>query len=101
MIQLAGVHDPAKAAKIIGTTGKLQMFDFETSLAPPTVTGNPQPAPLTSLYDLLTAVQKEANKGTPQGYYLFKTVQKKVTTKVKGKEDTKTVTSIPSSKARL
>jgi SecD/SecF fusion protein len=95
VIQLAGVHDPAQAAKIIGTTGKLQMFDFETSLAPPTVTGNLQPAPLTSLYDLLTAVQKEASKGTPQGYYLFKTVQKKVTTKVKGKEVTKTVTSHP------
>ena len=30
VIQLAGVHDPAKAAAIIGSTGQLQMFDFET-----------------------------------------------------------------------
>jgi SecD/SecF fusion protein len=95
VIQLAGVHNPAQAAKIIGTTGKLQMFDFETSLAPPTVTGNEQPAPLTSLYSLLTAVQKEASKGAPQGYYLFGNVTKKVTSEVKGKKVTKSVTSHP------
>ena len=29
VIQLAGVHDPRKAAKVIGTTGQLQMFDFD------------------------------------------------------------------------
>jgi len=37
VIQLAGVHDVAKAAKTIGSTGQLQMFDFETSLVPPTL----------------------------------------------------------------
>jgi SecD/SecF fusion protein len=93
VIQLAGVHDPAKAAKIIGTTGQLQMFDFEPNLMPPTVSGNQQPAPLPSLYKLLTAVKKEANKGSPQGYYLFKTVKKKVTEKVKGKKVTRTKTT--------
>ena len=77
VIQLAGVHDPAKAAKIVGTTGQLYMFDFEPNLMPPTVTGNQQPAPLSSLYGLLTAVKKEASKGTPESYYLFKTVTKK------------------------
>ncbi len=35
-------------------------------------------------------MQKEAGKGTPQGYYLFKTVKKNVTEKVKGKNVTKT-----------
>jgi SecD/SecF fusion protein len=95
VIQLAGVHDPAKAAKIIGTTGVLQMFDFEPNLVAPTVTGNQQPAPLPSLYGLLTAVKKEANKGSPGGYFLFKTVTKKVTSKAKdknGKKVTKTRT---------
>src|SRR5438552_8883268 len=82
VIQLAGVHDPAKAAKTIGSTGELEMFDFETSLVPPTVQGNQQPAPLPSLYGLLKAVQTEANKGSPQSYYLFKTVEKKVHTTV-------------------
>ena len=67
VIQLAGVNNPAKAAKIIGTTGQLQMYDFEPNLEPPTVTGNQQPAPLPSLYSLLTAVKKEADKGTPAG----------------------------------
>ena len=93
VIQLAGVKNPAQAAKIIGTTGQLQMFDFEPSLEPPTVTGNLQPAPLPSLYGLLAAVQKEASKGSPQGYYLFGPVKKKVTTTIKGKKVTKTVIS--------
>jgi SecD/SecF fusion protein len=85
VIQLAGVHDPAKAAKIVGTTGTLQMFDFEPNLLPPTVNAG-QAAPLPSLFSLLTAVKKEANKGSPEAYYLFKTVTKTVHTKVKGKK---------------
>jgi SecD/SecF fusion protein len=93
VIQLAGVHNPAEAAQRIGTTGELQLFDFEPNLEAPTVTGNQQPAPLPSLYGLLSAVQKEADKGKPQGYFLFKTVKKKVTEKVKGKNVTKTQTS--------
>jgi SecD/SecF fusion protein len=92
VIQLAGVHDPAKAAKIVGTTGQLQMFDFESNLAAPTVQGNQQPAPYPSLYKLLTNVRKDANKGAPQFYYLFKPVESKVTTKVNGKKVTKTKT---------
>src|SRR3954453_18716867 len=95
VIQLAGVHDPAKAARTIGSTGQLQMFDFETSLVWPTVGANGQPAPLPSLYGLLKAVQKEANKGSPQAYYLFDTVEKKITTKVNGKKVTRTQTSHP------
>jgi SecD/SecF fusion protein len=93
VIQLAGVHNPAEAAKKIGTTGVLQMFDFEPNLEAPSVTGNQQAAPLPSLYGLLSAVQDEANKGTPQGYFLFKTVKKNVTEKVKGKNVTTTQTS--------
>jgi SecD/SecF fusion protein len=93
VVQLAGVHDPTKAAKIIGTTGQLQMFDFETSLLPPTVQGNQQPAPLPSLYSLLTSVKKQADKGTPESYYLFKNITKKVKEKVKGKQVTKTKTT--------
>ena len=90
VIQLAGVHDPAKAAQIIGSTGKLYFFDFENDLAPPSVTDG-QPTPATSLYKLLTSVKDEAKKGTPAGYYLFrvKSVTKDVTSKVKGKKVTK------------
>jgi SecD/SecF fusion protein len=92
VIQLAGVHDPAKAAKVVGTTGSLQIFDFETSLEQPTVSGTGQPAPVTSLYKLLTALKGQAKQGKPEGYFLFKTVTKQVTTKVNGKKVTKTKT---------
>ena len=92
VIQLAGVHDPAKAAKTVGTTGQLQIFDFEADLATPTVSATQQPTPLPSLYKLLSALKGEAKKGTPQGYFLFKTVTKQVTKKVKGKKVTRTKT---------
>ena len=64
VIQLAGIHDPNKAAKIIGTTGQLQFFDFEKDLAPPTVSQG-RPTPASSLFALLTAVKSEAKKGSP------------------------------------
>jgi SecD/SecF fusion protein len=90
VIQLAGIHDPNKAAQIVGTTGKLYFFDFEKDLAPPTVS-NGQPTPLPSLYKLLTAVKSEAKKGTPAAYYLIGPKQgtKKVFTTVNGKAVTK------------
>jgi SecD/SecF fusion protein len=93
VIQLAGVHDPAKAAKIIGSTGKLYFFDFEKDLAPPTVNSSGQPTPATSLHSLLTAVKGQAKK--PSAYYLFRVVTKTkpVTTKVKGKSVTKPKTT--------
>ena len=35
VIQLAGVHDPAAAAKLIGKTAQLMLFDFENDLVDP------------------------------------------------------------------
>src|SRR6188508_3241195 len=32
VIELAGVHDPAKAASIIGKTAQLELYDLETSV---------------------------------------------------------------------
>ena len=83
VIQIAGVHDPATAARIIGKTAQLLLFDFENDLADPSkdLNGNPVASP--SLYALLTQVQREAAKGTPEAYYLF---------------STKTVTAKPTSK---
>ena len=45
-IQLPGVKDPEAAAKIIGKTAQLELYDLETSLVPPSIdiNGNPQPA---------------------------------------------------------
>lgn len=73
VIHFSGTKHPVEVAKVIGSSGQLQMFDFEPSLAAPTVTRNQQPAPLPSLYAVLTAVKKEADKGSPQSYYLFRT----------------------------
>jgi SecD/SecF fusion protein len=95
VVQLAGIHDPNKAAKVIGRTGQLQFFDFEGDLAPPTVTGEgtatPTPKPAGSLYGLLKQLQPEAQKGSPEAYYLFgpKKITKNVTTTVNGKQVTK------------
>jgi hypothetical protein len=72
VVRFAGAHDAARAAATLGETGRLQIFDFEPSLAPPTVTGSRQPLPAASLYSLLKPLQ-EASKGTPQAYYLFRT----------------------------
>jgi SecD/SecF fusion protein len=92
VVQLAGIHDTNKAAKIIGSTGQLQFFDFEKDLAPPSVTGvgsaNPTPRPISSLYSLLKQLQDQAKNGTPEQYYLFgpKKITKTVTTTVNGKQ---------------
>jgi preprotein translocase subunit SecD len=63
VIELAGVHDPAKAAALIGKTAQLQLFDFEVDLRAPSVDANGNPVPSTSLYELLKQVQ--AAKGPP------------------------------------
>jgi preprotein translocase subunit SecD len=91
VVQLAGIHDTNKAAKIIGSTGQLQFFDFEADLAPQSLNGSGQPRPIPTLYGLLKQLQDEAKKGTPEQYYLFgpRKVTKKVTTTVNGKEVTK------------
>jgi SecD/SecF fusion protein len=73
VIQLAGIHNPAKAAAIIGSTGTLEFYDFEVDLASPTVDSNKNPTPYPTLYSLLQAVKGEAKHGTPTGYYLFGT----------------------------
>jgi len=88
VIQLAGVHNPARAAAIVGSTGTLQFFDFEKDLAPPTVSnGNPTPYP--TLYSLLQQVKGDASKGTPEAYYLFGTKIHVTHPIVKGKKTTK------------
>jgi SecD/SecF fusion protein len=94
VIQIAGIHDPAAAAKLIGKTAQLMLFDFENDLYGPSkdINGNPVATP--SLYELLTQVQKQAAKGTPQSYYLFrtKTTQVHSTKKTTVKKNGKSVT---------
>jgi len=71
VIELAGVHDPAKAASIIGKTAQLELYDLETSLTGPSITASGNPQASTSLAQLLSGVQSQAKKGEPEGYYAF------------------------------
>jgi SecD/SecF fusion protein len=78
VIQLAGVHDPAKAAALIGKTAQLQFFDLEGDVTGPSRGANGQVVALPSLYDLLSQLQSKAQGENAGPYYLFKT--KNVTT---------------------
>jgi SecD/SecF fusion protein len=72
-IQLAGIHDPAAAAAIIGKTAQLELYDLVPALLSPSVDSAGNPTPLTSLYTLLSRVQSgTGTKGAPEAYYLFK-----------------------------
>src|SRR6187200_1672946 len=53
VIQLAGVHDPKKAAELIGKTAQLELFDLEADLTGPSISSQGIPSAATSLYDLL------------------------------------------------
>ena len=56
-IQLPGVKDPEAAAKIIGKTAQLELYDLETSLVPPSIDINGNPDRRSSVYDLLAGQQ--------------------------------------------
>ncbi|MEN3341575.1 MAG: SecD/SecF fusion protein [Actinomycetota bacterium] len=105
VIQLAGVHDPAAAAKLIGKTAQLMLFDFEKDLTGPSVGLNGNPVATPSLYDLLSQVQKQAAKGSPEAYYLFRVktvhVKTKKKTTVTDKKGHKTTILKPSTKTKV
>jgi preprotein translocase subunit SecD len=73
VVEFGGTHAPSDVAKTIAIAGRLELFDFEPSLEPPSVNANRQPTPLPSLYRLLVPVQSRADTGSPQAYYLFST----------------------------
>ncbi|MDX6466885.1 MAG: SecD/SecF fusion protein [Gaiellaceae bacterium] len=89
VIQLAGVHNAAAAAALIGKTAQLLFFDFEPNLVGPSKGPNDTPVATPGLYEMLTQVQ--SSTGAPESYYLFK--NKTVTTKPakKGGKATTTV----------
>jgi SecD/SecF fusion protein len=90
VIQLAGVHDPEQAAKLIGSTAQLELYDLTPALVQPSVNAAGDSAqPYVNLYDLLTAAHAQATRGTPSAYVLFKPV--KVTTGTGKKKKTTTV----------
>src|SRR5207245_5891724 len=57
VIQLAGVHDPAAAARLIGTTAQLEFYDLEADLTGPSKSASGFPLAVPSLYTLLSGQQ--------------------------------------------
>jgi SecD/SecF fusion protein len=78
VIQLAGVHDPRAAAKLIGKTAQLEFFDLESDLTGPSRTANGQPIATPSLYELLSRVQSQVQSEGADSWYLFDSQTKKV-----------------------
>ncbi len=70
-IELAGVHDPARAAQLIGQTAQLQFYDLEADLVSPSISTTGFPVPSGTLYPLLKGQQAAAAKGEPSAWYLY------------------------------
>jgi SecD/SecF fusion protein len=77
VIELAGVHDPGKAAAIIGKTAQLELYDLETSVTGPSVDASGNVVATPNLYSLLSdgGVQAQARQGSPSAYYVFATTR--------------------------
>jgi SecD/SecF fusion protein len=84
-IQLPGVKDPEAAAKIIGKTAQLELFDLETSLVAPSIDINGNPQPRSSVYDLL-AGQQAIVKDTSDQWWVFDKKKKLVVGPVSSKD---------------
>jgi len=75
VIELAGV-DPKRATELIGKTAKLELYDLQGDLVPPSADLQGNPTPQTSIFDLLVTLQRQAKKGSPDQFYLLKPVKK-------------------------
>jgi SecD/SecF fusion protein len=71
VIELAGVHDPKKAAQIIGKTAQLQFYDLENDVTGPSTNGNGGVVADKSLFHLLKVANEQGTSGTPTAFYLF------------------------------
>ena len=70
VIELAGVN-PERAQEVIGKTARLELFDLQGDLVPPTADLQGNPTPLTSLYKTLLPVQSQGKESDSQEFYLF------------------------------
>jgi SecD/SecF fusion protein len=84
-VELAGVHDVARAAQIIGQTAQLQFFDLQGDALPPTLGANGQINASTQLLSILSGQQEAAKTGTPTQWYLYSKDKKRLA----GPADTK------------
>ena len=70
VIELAGVN-PGRAQDVIGKTARLELFDLQGDLVPPTADLQGNPTPLTSLYNTLLPVQSQGKAKDSREFYLF------------------------------
>jgi SecD/SecF fusion protein len=84
-VELAGVHDAARAAEIVGQTAQLQFYDLQGDALPPTATAGGGIQPSLTLLPLLQSQQKLAETGTPTAWYLYSSASKRLA----GPADTK------------
>jgi SecD/SecF fusion protein len=78
VIQLPGVRNPEAAAKIIGTTAQLELYDLETSLTGPSTSIQGQPVETASLYALLAQVQSQVKDEKSDAWYIVNPKTKRV-----------------------
>jgi SecD/SecF fusion protein len=86
-VQLAGVHDAARAAQIIGQTAQLQFFDLQGDALPPTLGANGQINASPQLLPLLSGQQAQAKTGTPTQWYLYSKDKKRLAGPAETKEE--------------
>ncbi len=75
VVELAGV-DPRRASELIGKTAKLELYDLQGDLIPPSADLQGNPTPQTSLYRLLSSVQSQGKASDSEEFFLFAPVKK-------------------------
>ncbi len=78
VIQLAGVHNPKAAARLIGKTAQLEFYDLEVDLTGPSKSVDGQPIPMPNIYSLLAGQQSLVKDQGAEEWYLFDKATKKV-----------------------
>src|SRR5256712_7246827 len=72
VIQLAGVHDPAAAARLIGKTAQLEFYDLEADLTGPSKSASGFPIAVPGLYTLPPGQQAIVGQKGAGQWYVFK-----------------------------
>ena len=70
-VALPGVHDTARAARLIGQTAKLEFYNLQGDALSPTLGAQGQIVASPKLLPLLSGQQELAKKGTPTAWYLY------------------------------
>jgi len=70
VIDLPGIKNPGDAAKIIGKTAKLELYDLEADLTGPSIDAQGSARASDSLFSLLAGQQSKL-EGTATSWYLF------------------------------